>query len=35
MTEMNSELVKKTITLFKLLKPRASQDELWAFNYPN
>jgi hypothetical protein len=33
-TEMNFEFVKKKIIQFKLLKPRVSQDEFWAFNYP-
>jgi hypothetical protein len=32
---MNSELVRKNITQFKLLKPRASQDEFWAFKLSN
>jgi hypothetical protein len=31
---MNSELAKNKHTQFKLLKPRASNDEFWAFNYP-
>jgi hypothetical protein len=31
---MNSDLVRKNLTQFKLLEPRASQDEFWAFNYP-
>ena len=33
-TRMNSELAKKKHTQFKLLQSRASQDELWAFDYP-
>jgi hypothetical protein len=33
-TGMNSELAKKKHTQFKLLKPRASNDEFWAFNSP-
>jgi hypothetical protein len=32
---MNYELVMKKFTQFKLLKPRASQDELWAFKLSN
>jgi hypothetical protein len=31
---MNFELVKKKLTQFKFLQPRASQDELWTFDYP-
>jgi hypothetical protein len=31
---MNPELVRKNLTQFKLLQPRGSQDELWAFDYP-
>jgi hypothetical protein len=30
---MNSELVRKKYTQFKVLQPRASQDEFWAFDY--
>jgi hypothetical protein len=32
--KMNSELVRKKYTQFKLFQPRASRDEFWAFNYP-
>jgi hypothetical protein len=31
---MNYKLVRKKYTQFKLFQPRASRDELWAFNYP-
>jgi hypothetical protein len=30
--KMNSEFVKKKYTQFKSLKPRASNDEFWAFD---
>ena len=32
---MNSKLVRKNLTQFKLLKPRSSKDELWAFKLSN